>query len=395
MSMEVSKKISSLQVSPTVALNSKAKQLKASGADVLNFAVGEPDYGTPQQVIDIAVNALKTGKTKYGPAGGGLPFRTAISEKLSRENGLDYPPEQIVCGIGAKEILFHISLSLLNDGDEVLLTAPFWVSYQDQIKAAGGVPVLIPMTDGKPCFDPEVIEKYSSPRTVAYLLCSPNNPAGYALSHDELQVLGNYLAEKNWWVISDEIYEYLTFDTPHTSLLKACPQLREQYILVNGMSKSFAMTGWRVGYCCGPTKVMKLVKSLQSHSSTCLPPFIEEAACWAIKQGASLMSEQLSLLKARRDLAVDCIKAIKGLSYIQPQGAFYLFIDVRPALKSSTKFGDDDSMAFCEYLLEEKHIAVVPGEAFGSPGYLRLSYATDENTIRKGTQRLQEAVEAI
>ena len=140
MSIEVSKKIISLQVSPTVALNSKAKQLKASGADVLNFAVGEPDYGTPQQVIDIAVNALKTGKTKYGPAGGGLPFRTAISEKLSRENGLDYPPEQIVCGIGAKEILFHISLSLLNDGDEVLLTAPFWVSYQDQIKAAGGVP---------------------------------------------------------------------------------------------------------------------------------------------------------------------------------------------------------------------------------------------------------------
>ena len=393
--MEVSKKISSLKVSPTVELNSKAKKLKQSGADVLNFAVGEPDYGTPELIVNAAVAALSAGRTKYGPAGGSEDLRRAVCAKLEKENSLSFLPQHIVCGMGAKEILFHIFLSLLNDGDEVLLTAPFWVSYQDQIKAAGGVPVMIPLQDGQPVLSSDQIEKYVTPKTVAYILCSPNNPAGYALSKTELTELGNYLNKKNWWVISDEIYEYLSFDDPHMSLLNVVPELKEKFILVNGLSKSFAMTGWRVGYCAGPDKVMKLVKSLQSHSSTCIPPFIEAGAIVALNQGSQFMSEQVELLKKRKDLILEHVSKINGVSVLTPKGAFYLFVDIRSKLAQCSRFSAEDSMGFCKFLLEEKFLAVVPGEAFGTPGFLRLSYATSEQTIIKGTQRLQEALDAL
>ena len=393
--MELSRRICSLKISPTVALNGKAKKLRAQGLEVLNFAVGEPDYLTPEPIIETAIAALKNGKTKYGPAGGSEALRQAICKKLHKENDLSFQSSQVVCGIGAKEILFHIFLSLLNEGDEVLLTAPFWVSYQDQIKAAGGVPILIPMNGGEPALNPEDIEKYASPKTVAYVLCSPNNPAGYALSAGALTELGQYFSKKDWWIISDEIYEYLSFDAPHSSLLKICPDLQDRFILVNGLSKSFAMTGWRVGYTAGPQQVMNLVKSLQSHSSTCIPPFIEEAATWAVAQGEKLVEEQVQILKKRRDLALDCLQKIPRVNCIKPQGAFYIFVDLREVLTSASRFGNEDSMGFCEYLLEERHLAMVPGEAFGAPGFLRFSYATDEKTITKGLEGLKAAIGAL
>ncbi len=370
--MRLSKKLEKLTPSPTLALNSKAQELKASGANVLNFAVGEPDFPTHPGIVEKAIEALQKGMTRYGPAGGGVPFRQAICRKLKRENNLDYTPTEIVCGMGAKELLFHIFLTLLDEGDEVILNAPAWVSYKEQVLAAGGTPVMIPMPENLngPMVEPSIIEKYASSKTKAFVLCSPNNPAGYALDKQALTELGHYLKTKHWWIVSDEIYEYLSFDHPHVSLLEVQPALKDRYIHVNGMSKGYAMTGWRVGYAAGPASMIKEVRSFQSHSSTCLPPFIEAAATWAIDQGKNLMREQMDDLKARRDFAVNCARQIKNVDFVAPQGAFYLYLDIRRILKDSKTFKDNDSMAFSDMFLTKHHVAVVPGEAFDSPGFL-------------------------
>jgi aspartate aminotransferase len=385
--MSFSRRILSVQPSPTLALNAKAMQLKKQGHRVLNFAVGEPDYPTAPIVVDRAIESLKAGRTKYTPAGGGPELRQAIADKLLRDNGLTYNVNQIVVGAGAKEVLFHTFLSLLNDGDEVLLTAPYWVSYGDQIRAAGGVPVTVPIPDHGGFPSLETIEKYASARTKAFVFNSPNNPAGYVLNEKELKTLGQYLHSKSWWVISDEIYEYMSFDVPHTSLVKVCPELTSKFVLVNGLSKAFAMTGWRVGYCAAPTDLATMVRSLQSHSSTCIPGFIEDASVVALKAGRPLMAKDIERLQARRDLAINYMRQLGGLKFLVPQGAYYIFIDIREHLKNG-----ETSLQFSDRLLTEHYLALAPGEAFGAPGFLRISYAIDDATITEGIQRLHNAL---
>ena len=385
--MDFSRRITSVKPSPTLSLNAKAIQLTKQGHRVLNFAVGEPDYPTPTVVVDRAIESLKAGRTKYTPAGGGLELRQAISEKLRRDNGLTYDVGQIVVGAGAKEVLFHTFLSLLNDGDEVLLTAPYWVSYGDQIRAAGGIPVTVPIPDHGGFPSLETVEKYASSRTKAFVFNSPNNPAGYVLGDSELKSLGSYLHKKNWWVISDEIYEYMSFETPHTSLVKVCPELTDRFVLVNGLSKAFAMTGWRVGYCAAPLELASMVRSLQSHSSTCIPGFIEDASVVALKAGKPMMAKDIDRLKARRDLAINFLRELGGLKFLVPQGAYYIFIDIRKHLKHG-----ETSLQFSDRLLTEHHLALAPGEAFGAPGFLRISYAIDDAIILEGIQRLHKAL---
>lgn len=393
--MDLSQRIALLNPSPTVALNAKAKELQAAGKDILNFAVGEPDFATPQPIIDKTIAALQAGKTKYGPAGGGPAIRQAVVDKLRRENNLSFEASDVVCGIGAKELLFHLSLSLLNEGDEVLIPAPYWVSYADQIKAAGAVPVVVPTSDiNRFPIDVAALKRATTAKTKAIIINTPNNPAGYVLSADQTKGLTDFLKDKPWWIISDEMYEYLAFDSEHISPLQVEPTLRDRFILVHGLSKGFAMTGFRVGYTVGPSAAMKFVRGLQSHSSTCLPPFIEEAATFALNQGRDLMVREIELLKGRRDLAVSELDKISGIGYVRPAGAFYAFIDLRDALAGS-KFGPDNTMAFCEHLLLEHHIAVVPGEAFGTPGYLRLSYATGDEIIIEGISRLAVALKTL
>lgn len=389
MVLPLSRRILNVKSSPTVALNAKAKALAKDGIKVLNFAVGEPDFATPQSVIDVATAALAAGHTKYGPAGGGPEFRKAIAAKLQRENNLTFSPDDIVCGMGAKELLFHIFLALLNEGDEVLVPTPYWVSYPDQVIAAGGKPVFLPMPKdlAKEPFSLADLERMGSSRTVALVLNSPNNPSGAMMSEAFQKELGAFLKARDWWIISDEIYEYLAFDMKHVSLPALHPELMNRYIHVNGMSKGYAMTGWRVGYTAGPSAVMKLVRDLQSHSSTCLPPFIEEAAAFAIAKGPALLKNELALMQRRRDLAVGILRQIPDVSFVLPQGAFYLFIDARQAL-AKIKNGAMTSMELSEYLLLKQHIALVPGEAFGAPGFLRLSYATDEQQVEDGIKRL-------
>jgi aspartate aminotransferase len=385
--MEFSRRITSVQPSPTLALNAKAIQLKKQGHKVLNFAVGEPDYPTAPIVVDRAIESLKAGRTKYTPAGGGPELRQAIADKLLRDNGLTYSVNQIVAGAGAKEVLFHTFLSLLNDGDEVILTAPYWVSYGDQIRAAGGVPITVPIPDhgGFPSLD--TIEKYATKRTKAFVFNSPNNPAGYVLGEKELKTLGDYLHKKSWWVISDEIYEYMSFDVPHTSLVKVCPELTSKFVLVNGLSKAFAMTGWRVGYCAASLELAGMVRSLQSHSSTCIPGFIEDASVVALKAGRPLMAKDIERLKARRDLAINYLRELGGLKFLVPQGAYYIFIDIRQYLKNG-----ETTLQFSDRLLTEHHLALAPGEAFGAPGFLRISFAIDDATILEGIQRLHKSI---
>ncbi len=401
--IKLSRRMLNVKSSPTVALNAKAKAMAAQGIKVANFAVGEPDFPTPQSVVDVAIKALNAGRTKYGAAGGGPQIRQAIAQKLKRDNGVEFPDADIVVGIGAKEILFHVFLAVVNEGDEVLIPSPYWVSYPDQIIAAGGKPVCLPVPAdiaGAP-LDVAAIERAATERTTGIVLNSPNNPAGYVLSEQSLRALGELLKKKNWWIIADEIYEYLAFDRPHVSLLKLFPELKDRFILVNGMSKGYAMTGWRVGYAAGPSETMRLVRDLQSHSSTCLPPFIEEAATFALQQGPQLLAKEFERMKARRDLCCRLFderrKEDRGgsanrLGYVPPQGAFYLFIDARQLIASGKAAS---SMALAARFLEEAHVAVVPGEAFGAPGYLRMSYATDEATIEAGVRRMIASAAAL
>lgn len=392
----LSSRISQLQPSPTVALNTKAKELAEQGHKVINFSVGEPDFSTPAPIVDAAIEALRQGKTKYGAAGGGLALRKEISAKLAKENQLTYQPADIVVGTGAKEILFHLALALINEGDEVLIPAPYWVSYTEHVIAAGGKPVVIPAPASHqgPRLTPAMIAPYVTARTKAIVLTSPNNPAGYTLSESELRDLAQYLADKPWWIISDEIYEYMSYEQAHVSLASLSPAVRDRFILVNGFSKGYAMTGWRVGYMAGPRQVADIVRTLQTQSSTCLPAFVEEGALKALSLGPELMRDKMQLLKSRRDRAVRLLREMPDVDMIPPTGAFYVFIDIRKVLAKSPLYSNDNSLAFSARLLEEFHVAMVPGEAFGAPGFLRLSYAVHEDVLSEGLKRLREALAA-
>lgn len=361
------------------------------GKDVVNFTVGEPDWPTPQPIVNTAIESLRGGRTRYGAAGGSLPLRTAIVEKLIRDNHLTFTPDQIVCGIGAKEILFHLFLALLNDGDEVILTAPYWVSYADQILAAGAKPVIVPVPSHWPdtMLDVNAVKRAITSKTVGFVLNSPNNPAGYALDDGTLKDLGELLRISRLWVIADEIYEYMAFARPHHSLLSLVPELKERFILVNGMSKSFAMTGWRVGYCAAPKDVAKMVTTLQSQSSTCIPPFIEDAAITALKAGRPLVATDLAKLEPRAAMALKKLQALTLVKTFKPQGAFYLFLDAREFLNKNKQFAD--TVGLCDHLLTEHLVATVPGEAFGAPGFLRVSYAVSDERLNTGIDRLCRA----
>lgn len=393
MDLTLSRRMTQLQPSPTLALNAQAKQLAEQGHKVINFSVGEPDFPTPAPIVEAGINALRAGKTKYGAAGGGLPLRKLIAEKLKRENQLTYDPNQIVVGVGAKEILFHISLAILNEGDEVLIPAPYWVSYTEHVVAAGAKPVVIPMPEdhSAPRLTPEMIKPYVTARTKAIMITSPNNPAGYVIPPAELEALGLYLQDKPWFIISDEIYENMSFDGPSISMATLVPGVRDRFILVNGFSKGYAMTGWRVGYMAGPLPVANMVRTLQTQSSTSLPMFVEEGACEAYRLGPAIMQENMKELRALRDLAFDLLSATPGISMLKPNGAFYVFIDLRKVLG---KVGLN-SLDFSKKLLETYHVAMVPGEAFGAPGFVRLSYAVREDILREGIKRLNDALASL
>ncbi len=394
----LSQRVSSITASATLALNAKAKELQAAGRRIVNLSVGEPDFRTPKVIVDACKKALDDGLFGYSASGGSPILRQKISGKLSRENGLTFDPSQIVVGIGAKELLFHACLALLDKDDEALVFAPYWLSYKSHVEFTGAKCVVVPPYQRDVDFRPKTLKSFLTPKTKLVILNSPSNPAGSIVSKDALLQLGEVLRKhENIWIVSDEIYEYLDFDSPHTSLLNLCPDLRDRFILVNGLSKGFAMTGWRVGYLAAPKNLAQAVANLQSQSSTCLPPFIEKAAEVALDGGRELVKAEVKEIKAKRDLAAELgrglEKRFKGVRLYKPAGAFYLFVDLNEYLESQRP--GMTSLEFCQQLLELQGLAVIPGEPFGAPGCLRMSYATSQERIREGMGLLAEGLASL
>lgn len=389
--MKLSKRAAGIQASPTLAITAKAKKLKAEGKDVVGFGAGEPDFDTPQHVKDAAIAALNAGFTKYTPSAGTPDLREAIAEKLKAENGLDVTPAQVVVSNGAKHSIQNALYALLNDGDEVIIPAPYWVSYPEMVKLAGGVPIIIDtLEEDQFRLNPKVLEHLCSPKAKLLILCSPSNPTGAMYHEKDLRALLDVVVKKDLLVLSDEIYEKLTYGgAKHISFASLSPEAASRTITINGLSKAYSMTGWRLGYAAGPLEVMKAIDNLQSHSASNPVSFAQKGGTAAIKGPQDAVETMRAEFQKRRDAMLHALKGIPGVTCIVPEGAFYAFpnisayfdrhLDGKP-IRNSTDFA--------ALLLEDSLVAVVPGTDFGAPDYMRLSYATDMGSIVKGLERI-------
>jgi aspartate aminotransferase len=379
-----------------MAVTAKAAELRAAGQDVIGLAAGEPDFDTPDHIKNAAKAALDAGKTKYTPASGTLELRQAVCDKFKRDNGLDYKPNQIVVGNGAKQVLFNALLATLNAGDEVIIPAPYWVSYPDMVMIAEGTPVIVQAgmeQDFK--LQPEALEAAITDKTKWVLLNSPSNPSGAGYSATEMKALTDVLLKyPQVHIMADDIYEYLTYDgfefcTP----AQIEPKLYDRTLTVNGVSKAYAMTGWRIGYGAGPEALMKQIASLQSHSTSNASSISQAATVQALNGSHDFLKEWLPAFDSRRKMVVKKLNAIDGIECPTPDGAFYVFPSCKGLFGKKTPSGQviENSVQFCEYLLEEALCATVAGSAFGTEGHFRISYATSPENLDKACARIAEA----
>lgn len=395
MSLSVSQRCRNIQPSVTLAIDSRAKQLRAMGLDVIGFGAGEPDFDTPKYIKDAAKDALDAGLTKYTPVAGTVELRTEIQAKLLRDNRLEYEPTDIVVSTGAKQCLYNALCAILDPGDEVLIPAPCWVSYPEMVQMAGGVPIMV-KGDEKENFvvSPAELEAHVTPKTKALILNSPNNPTGSVLSGQILRAYADIAVRHEFFVLSDEIYEKLIYDGGrHVSIASLGEDIKAQTIVINGVSKSYAMTGWRIGYAAGPKNVIKAMTSFQSHTTSNANSIAQHAAAVALTDGEKFMHESFMEFNARRNLMYDMLTSIDGLKCHLPAGAFYMMLDISSLIGKSVNGkeirGSDD---FAGALLESKLVAVVPARAFGDDRYVRLSYATTREKIIVGIGRIAEFV---
>ena len=391
--MEISNKFKGISPSPTLMIDSKFKQMKADGMDVVGFGAGEPDFDTPRHIKDAAIEAINSGVTKYTPASGTLELKKAICAKLLRDNGLTYEPGQIVVSNGAKHSLINAFGAILNPGDEVIIPAPFWVSYPEMVKYNDGVPVILNTTEEKGFkFSADDFKAAITPKTKAIVLNSPSNPTGMVYTADELKAIADIAVENNIFVISDEIYEYLVYDgVKHTSIASFNDKIKDLTIIINGVSKTYAMTGWRIGYTASNSAIAKAMSNVQSHT-TSNPNSIAQAATVAALNGP--MDELNTMIKAfdeRRKYMAERINAVEGVSCLVPQGAFYVMMNIS-GLKGRTIGGKliNNADDFAEIFLEKQLVAVVPGTGFAAPDYVRWSYATSLENIKEGIDRLEK-----
>ena len=393
----VSLKMARLSPSMTFAMNQMSNDLKAKGIDIVNMTLGEPDFNTPEHVKAAACTALEENYTHYTPVGGSLSLREAISDKLQKENGLAYGPAEILVSNGAKQSLCNVVMALIDDGDEVIIPAPYWVSYPQMVLLAGGTPVYVD-TGIEQGFKmtPEQLEKAISPRTKMLILCSPSNPSGAVYSREELEALAEVvLRHENLLVLSDEIYEHLNYVGAHASIA-SCEGMRERTVIINGVSKAYAMTGWRIGFMAAPKWIVSACSMLQGQY-TSGPCSVSQKAAEAAWRGPQACVEQMrQAFEHRRNLLVKLMHEIPGLEVTLPEGAFYLFP------KCSSYFGKTDgkrvirtSTDLAMYLLEVGHVATVGGDAFGAPEYFRLSYATSEESIVEAAKRMKAALDLL
>lgn len=389
--MKISKKIAAIAPSATLAIDAKAKELKAQGIDVAGFGAGEPDFDTPQNIKDAAVRAIAAGCTKYTPASGTMELKKAVCAKFARDNGLTYTPDQIVISNGAKHSLVNIFMAICDPGDEVIIPSPFWVSYPEMVKIADGVPVTLETTEATHFkFTAEQLEKAIGPKTVALILNSPSNPTGMAYTRKELEEIAQVAVKHGIYVISDEIYEHLLYEGEHVSIASLGEEIKAQTIIVNGVSKTYAMTGWRIGYTASDAKVAKAMGNLQSHASSNPNSIAQAAAVEALNGPQDSVAEMKAEFAKRRDYMVSRINSMNGVSCVAPQGAFYVFMNMEK-LVGKTLHGKQITGAsdFAQVLLEEAKVAVVPSEGFGIQNYVRWSYATSMENIQKGLDRLE------
>ncbi|MBI5026897.1 MAG: pyridoxal phosphate-dependent aminotransferase [Nitrospirae bacterium] len=393
--MKLSNRVNSIKPSPTLAIDAKAKALKASGVDIVNFGVGEPDFDTPANIKEAAIKAIKDGFTKYTPVGGIDELKAAIVEKFKRDNGLDYEKDEILVSCGAKHSLYNIAQAIFNNGDEVIIPAPYWVSYPDQVTLNDAIPVIVNTDEGNSFrLTPELLSKSITKKTRALILNSPSNPTGLAYDRKNLEAIADIALRYDFSIISDEIYEKLIYDGfKHISIASLSPELKKKTIVVNGLSKSYAMTGWRIGYCAGPKEIIKAMTNIQSQSTSNPTSIAQKAAVEALRGPQDFIPEMVEEFDRRRRYMVERFNKIPDVSCLTPVGAFYTFPKVSSFYGKNFKgktIGSSSDLA--NYLLEEAKVAVVPGSAFGNDNHIRLSYATSMENIKKGLDRIEEAL---
>ena len=393
-SIQISDRIKKMAASQTLAMSQKSSELRAAGIDIINLSVGEPDFNTPEHIKEAAKKAIDENHTHYPPVPGYMDLRQAIADKLREENGLDYTADRIVVSAGAKHSLSNVLLSVINPGDEVIIPAPAWVSYVEMVKLAGGENVLVPATieqDFK--ITPAQLEAAITPRTRMVMLCSPSNPSGSVYSREELQGLVDVLVKHpEVMVLSDEIYEHINYTGSFTSM-GSFSEIADRVIIVNGVSKAYAMTGWRIGFMAGPLAVAKAVTKLQGQTTSGISTIAQRAALAAYAGPQKCVEEMRVAFERRRDLVVRLASEIPGLKVNRPDGAFYLFPEVSAYL--GRRYGDrviETDNDLCMYLLEEGHVATVSGSAFCLPGYIRLSYAAADEALVEAFGRIKEAL---
>jgi aspartate aminotransferase len=389
MSMKLAARVGQVTPSLTLAIDAKSKAMKAAGVDVCSFSVGEPDFPTPAHIVKAAETALDQGKTRYGPAAGEPKLRDAIAQKLQRENLLCYGAENVIVTNGGKHSLFNLMMATIEPGDEVIIPAPYWVSYPEMVKLAEGTPVIV-QTDDNSQFKitPEQLRQAITPKTRLFILNSPSNPTGMVYTPDEIRALAEVVVEHDIFVVSDEIYEKLLYDgAEHLSIGAVSPAVFERTIVSSGFAKAYSMTGWRVGFLAGPVELIRAASAIQGHSTSNVCTFSQYGAIAALEHSQDCVEEMRRAFADRRQVMLDALNAIPGLTCAKPDGAFYLFPSIRKTGMTSLNFGSA--------LLEQHQVAVVPGIAFGADDYIRLSYATDMATIEKGLERLEKFVRSI
>ncbi len=384
MNYKISRHAASLSPSLTLAIDSKAKQMKAEGQDVVGFGAGEPDFDTPQHIKDAAAKALAAGFTKYTPANGILELRQAIADKFQRENGLTYQPSQIIVSCGGKHSCFNVIMSTCEEGDEVIIPSPYWLSYPEMVKMAGAKPVIVTTTDATEFkLTPEALRAAITSKTRLLVFNSPSNPTGTVYTPDEVKAIGDVCVEKGVMIMSDEIYEHLLYDgAVHKSVASFSKAHFEHTIVVHGFAKAWSMTGWRLGWCAAPDPIAKAINAIQSHSTSNPTSFAQKGAVAALTGPQDHLPKWLAEFDKRRQYAWQKLNSIPGIQCVNAKGAFYLFPKIKDTGLKSTEF--------CAKLLEQEKVAAVPGIAFGADDYIRISYATSMANIQKGLDRIEK-----
>jgi len=389
--MKLARRTALISPSPTLAITARARQMRAQGIEVIGFGAGEPDFDTPSYIKEAAKKSIDEGFTKYTATSGIEELKKAICQKFKNENGLDYTTAQIIVSCGAKHALFNAIMCLCEKGDEVILPSPYWVTYLEQIKLSQAKPVLIETTE-RDNFKllKKALKKAITPETKCLILNSPSNPTGMVYTEDELKAIAELAVKNGFYIISDEVYEKLIYEGKHISIASLGREIKDLTVVINGVSKAYSMTGWRIGYAAGPPDLIAAMSNLQDHSTSNPTSIAQKAALKAISEQGPELAEMIREFRNRRDYMVEKLNAIPGISCLKPQGAFYAFANISKLIGRTIRGKKiTGSLSFTELLLNEARVAVVPGIAFGADKYIRLSYATSMENIREGLERIE------